>query len=108
MIPFDETDLQIITIESDSGGAVNLYLLMLNGEADQLDGEALLDEMQEIETSSADDSQKDLDYQRLLDRMGIIEIFDQEEIEELIEEGLIDPEDLHYSVYQIVSEEMES
>ena len=108
MIPFNDTDLQIINIEIDPEDSTNLYLLMSADMAEELDLENLLDQLAALEESDNDDDQKDEDYQELLERTGIIEIFDQDEIEDLLEEGLIDPEDLHYSLYQITAEEMDS
>ena len=107
MISFNDTDLQIITIENDFEDSTNLYLLIRASEMVNLDTEKLLDKLSDLETSDKDEDQKDDDYEELLERMGIIEIFDQDEIENLTEEGLIDPEDLHYSIYQIVAEEMD-
>ena len=107
MISFNDTDLQIITIENDLEDSTNLYLLLHADARENLETEKLLDELSDLETSDKDEDQKDDDYEELLERMGIIEIFDQDEIENLTEEGLIDPEDLHYSIYQIVSEEMD-
>ena len=107
MITFNDTDLQIITIENDLDDSTNLYLLIQAEAKENLDTEKLLDELSDLETSAKGEDQKDEDYDELLERMGIIEIFDQDEIENLTEDGLIDPEDLHYSIYQIVAEEMD-
>ncbi len=107
MISFNDTDLQIITIENDLEDSTSLYLLLHADMKEHLGTEKLLDELSDLETSDKDEDQKDDDYEELLERMGIIEIFDQDEIENLTEEGLIDPEDLHYSIYQIVAEEMD-
>jgi|GEM_PF-2091092 len=107
MIPFNDTDLQIVNVEIDPDDSTSFYLLILADMADDLDLERLMDELAALEESDNDDDQKDNDYQELLERMGIIEIFDQDEIEDMIEEGLINPEDLHYSLYQIATEEMD-
>lgn len=105
MIPFNDTDLQIITIKNDLEDSTSLYLLLHADMVELLDTESLLDELRDLEESNVDEDQKDDNYEELLERMGIIEIFDQDEIEHLTEEGMIDPEDLHYSVYQIVTDE---
>ena len=107
MISYNDTDLQIITIENDLDDSTNLYLLIRAEMKENLDTEKLLNELSDLEASGKDEDQKDDDYEELLERMGIIEIFDQDEIENLTEDGLIDPEDLHYSIYQIVSEELD-
>lgn len=107
MIPFNDTDLQIANVEIDPDDSMSFYLLMSADRAADLDLEKLMDELAALEESDNDDDQKDDDYQKLLERMGIIEIFDQDGIEDMIEEGLIDPEDLHYSLYRIAAEEMD-
>lgn len=107
MISYDDTDLHIFTIESNSEDSTSLYLLMYADKRQSLNIESILDELRAIVESDNSDDQKDEDYEELLERMGIIEIFDQDEIEDLTDDGFIDPEDLHYSIYQIVADEMD-
>ena len=108
MISFNNTDLHIFTVENDLEDSTSLYLLMYADKQQNLNIESLLDELRALVESDKIDDQKDEDYEALLERMGIIEIFDQDEIENLTEDGFIDPEDLHYSIYQIVADEMDS
>jgi len=107
MVSFNETDLQVISVENDFEESTTFYLLVLAQSSAGLNARKLLDALQDLEASDKSDGQKDEDYVNLLEQMGIIEIFDQDEVEDLTEDGLIDPEDLHYSIYQIVADEQD-
>jgi hypothetical protein len=104
MIPFEETDLHIIELESEAGEITRLYLLNEIVEGQGFNADEFVAKMDEVLPKT--DKQPEL-FDALLDEMNVIEIFDQGDIEELIDEGLIDPDDLHQSLYDFLAVENE-
>ncbi len=104
MIPFEETDLHVIELESENGEITRLYLLNEIVEDQPFNADEFVAKMDEVLPKT--DKNPEL-FDALLDEMNVIEIFDQFDIEELIDEGLIDPDDLHQSLYDFLAVENE-
>ncbi|TNE71665.1 hypothetical protein EP331_08990 [bacterium] len=104
MIPFENTDLHIIELESDDNVITRLYLLNEVVEGVDFSVDDFVAEMDEVLPKA--DTKPEL-FDQLLDRMNVIEIFDQEDIEDLIDEGFVDPDDLHQSLYDFLATEDE-
>jgi hypothetical protein len=97
MIAFEKTDLKIIELETEDGGEARLYLLIETVENTEFDMQKFIDDMDKV-MPLVDRNPNAFD--QMLDRNKVLEIFDEEDIEELIDEGVLDPEDLHQSVYE--------
>lgn len=105
MVSFENTDLKIIAWDTNNGTRAQLYILLEAGFSNSFDPYLLLEKMHDIEHDQTDEDEKDREFDDLMDLYGIIEIFEDEEINELIEENEIDPGDLHQSIYELVSRE---
>lgn len=105
MVSFEDTDLKIIAWDTDGHVQTRLYILLDARFADAFDPYDLLEKMHNIEHDQADETSKDREFDDLMEGNGIIEIFEDEEIHELIEDNEIDPEDLHQSLYDLVAGE---
>ncbi|HKJ33576.1 MAG TPA: hypothetical protein VKA34_17200 [Balneolales bacterium] len=107
MINFNQTDLKIVGWEIDKDEKILLFVLIDKNNIDKYNIDDFMNEVLALETSLLSEEDKDQEYDELLERYGIIEVFDQEEISELTESGDIDPEDLHSSLYELMREERE-
>lgn len=107
MTPFESTDLKIIAWDEDNGTQRRFYILLDKKKSGSFDPYELLENMHQIEHNLSGENEKDQAFDDLMESGGIIEIFEDEEIHELIEENEIDPEDLHQSLYDLVAEESE-
>jgi hypothetical protein len=100
MKAFENTDLKIIELETEDGGVARLYLLIETIEGTEFDMQKFIDDMDEV-MPKVDKNPNAFD--EMLNRNNVLEIFDEEDIEEMIDEGELDPEDLHQSIYEFYS-----
>lgn len=99
MTPFEHTDLKIIELETEDDTVARIYLLLDVTEEKEFDTDNFVTELDKV-IPVMDRNPNAFD--KLLDRLSILEIFDQEDIEELIDQGIIDPDDLHTSLYEFL------
>lgn len=105
MVNFEHTDLKIIGWEIDDKQKLLLYVLLDKNNADKFDIDHFMNEILSLELENISEEIKDNKYELILDKFGIIEAFDQDEISDLTQQGEIDPEDIHQSLYELVKEE---
>ena len=102
MYNFEDTDLKIAGWEIGEDQKIMLFILLDKKNIDKYDLDGFMNDILSLELLTVSEEEKDKRYEDLLDRYGIIEVFDQEEISELSENGNIDPDDLHYSLYKLI------
>lgn len=103
MIPFENTDLHIVEIETEDGSDTRLYFLLNQSELNTFDPQLFLDELDLVMPKVEKNPEL---FDSLLEKFNVLELFDQEDIEELIDEGMVDPEDLHQSLYDFYLAEL--
>lgn len=99
MTPFEETDLKIIELETEDDTVARLYLLIEVNPDEEFSTEKFVEELDKV-LPIMDKNPNAFD--NMLDKMSVIEIFDQEDVEELIDQGIVDPDDLHSSLYEFL------
>lgn len=100
MIAFEKTDLKIIELETEDDGVARLYLLIETVEDVVFDMQKFIDDMDAVMPQV---DKNETIFDAMLSRNNVLEIFDEEDIEEMIDEGELDPEDLHQSIYEFYS-----
>jgi hypothetical protein len=100
--PLEETDLRIVELETDSGDTSSIYFLLERSISDSFDPQAFFDKLDVLFVDEDPDVDK---LDDLFDEFGVLEMLDDEEFVELIDEGEIDPEDIHPSLYEFLTEE---
>ena len=102
MIPFEHTDIKIIELETEDDLSTRIYLLIEVDPDNEFISEVFIEEMDRVLPKI--DKNPEL-FDDMLDRLGVIDIFDQEDVEDLIDQGIVDPDDLHSSLYEFLATE---
>lgn len=105
MIPLENTSLLTYTAEDEDGNEEFFALMIEKSKEESFDIDVFMKDLNDIETE--DDDALEEAILDVMDKYSVIEMFDQEDIDELTEEGRIDPEDLHSSLYEVIVEEKE-
>lgn len=103
MIPIEQTDIVVIGTQQDDGD--ELLALLIIKEADySFSLDAFLDDLNEIDESQDEDSLES-EIERVMQHHKVLEMYDSEELSEFLEDGDLDSDDLHASLYEIYREE---
>lgn len=100
--PLEDTDLRIIELETESGETSSIYFLIERSVSDTFDPQSFFDKLDTLFLDEEPDVDK---LDDLFEEFGVLEMLDDEEFNDLIEEGEIDPEDIHPSLYEFLTEE---
>lgn len=105
MIPFELTDLKIIQVESDEG-QLTFFLLMESDKSAIFNIDTFTNEFEAYLDGDEDDESYDAEFDQFLEEIGVIELFSQDDIDEMLEDDLLNPDDIHQSLYEyLIAEE---
>lgn len=102
MIPLEKTELKIVSCSFDNS-QTHLFFLVDSLKSGTESITQFLKEAYDAESNTEYDFVKDKTFEQILEYYGIIDVFDEKEISQLNQEGLIDIKDLHRSIYQLLS-----
>lgn len=105
MIPLEKTTLKIIGCNLNNGKERHLFFIVDNQKADDANLKRFIREAYNIENLSMENLKKDVAFEDIIESYGIIDVFDDDEISEFINEGLVDIKNLHHSLYEILAVE---
>jgi hypothetical protein len=103
MIPFEQTDIVVIGTEQDEGDEL-LALLIIKEAGHSFSFDDFLEDLSTIEDEQ-DENALEAEIERVMASHRVLEMYDSEDLSEFLEDGELDSDDLHESLYEIYKEE---